>query len=385
MDRKIETELIDELLALKAEGAPYLDEQVAQSPVDHYLDTARFDAEQTQIFARLPAAIAHSSELPDANSFVRRTLAGRSILLTRDAHGTVRAFLNVCRHRGTQLVDDDAGCKARFSCPYHAWTYGNDGQLLAAPHFDSGFPENDKSAFSLVSLPCRELFGFVWVIADADAAGDVDMDTYFGPLRDELAALDIADMVIAQEDVQLRQSNWKILVEGGIESYHFKVAHRDTIGPYFEDNLSSYRCYGPHMRSVLPRVSMAELDTTRRDSWRLRDHANLVYTLFPMMQMLVQQDHIVWITSTPVAVDQTRLRLATLVPAARRDETDYWARNHTITITTLNEDFDIGESIQANMASGANRQLTFGRYEGALARFNETVNAQLAGTPSAAE
>lgn len=71
--------------------------------------------------------------------------------------------------------------------------------------------------------------------------------------------LGLADHRIAAEETIEIGANWKILMEGGLESYHFRVAHRDTIGPYFADNLLSYQVFGPHLRSVLPRVSMPDL------------------------------------------------------------------------------------------------------------------------------
>ena len=136
----------------------------------------------------------------------------------------------------------------------------------------------------------------------------VDFEQYFAPIADEAEALDLADMAIAREEKKIHKSNWKILVEGGLESYHFKVAHRKTIGPYFEDNLSSYQMLGDHMRSVLMRSSMHTLKDLPTSQWRLRDHANIIYTFFPTTQLLVQQDHIVWINSRPVSATETELR-----------------------------------------------------------------------------
>lgn len=371
MERQTEYELIDELLALKQAGMPFLDATQEQNPVAHYFDEDRFAAETDALFRALPMIAAHASELPEAGSFLRREIGGRSVLLTRDADRQIHAFLNVCRHRGTRLVDAEAGCAKRFSCPYHAWTYGSNGALLAAPHFETGFPDSDKAKLGLTRLPVLEKFGFVWVIAAPDSKAQIA--DYFAGLGAELDALAIDDMVIAEQTNERRKANWKILIEGGIEAYHFKIAHRSTIGPYFEDNLSTYRCFGPHIRSVLARNTMAGLADAPRDTWRLRDHANLLYTLFPTSTFLVQQDHIVWVSQMPVSAGETDIRLATLVPQARRDEKQYWARNHAITTTTLDEDFAIGESIQSALASGANEQMTFGRYEGALARFNATI------------
>lgn len=380
MDRQTELALVDELLALKAQKAPFLDQNIARNAVSHYTSHDRFDAEQDKIFRALPAAAAQTSELAEPGAFVRRIVGGRGVLLTRDKAGGVHAFLNVCRHRGTRLVDEPSGCKHKFSCPYHAWTYANTGELIAAPHFDAGFTGVDKADLGLTRLPCAERFGLIFVVATPDAT--MDLDGYFEGLEDDLTALGLADMTIAADETQTRRANWKLLVEGGIEAYHFRVAHRATIGPYFEDNLSTYRAFGPHLRSILPRTSMASLRETDRQTWRLRDHANVLYSLFPNTQLLVQQDHVVWINQRPIAPGETQVRMATLVPqtaATPQRDTDHWRRNHAITITTLDEDFAIGESIQDSAQSGANADMVFGRFEGALGAFNRTIDRALAG------
>ena len=376
MERETEISLIEELLGLREAKSHYLDDEIEFNSVDQYQSEAIFQRERDQMFARLPAVAAHVSELPNPGDFVKREIAGRSILVTRDAEGEVHAFLNICRHRGTQLVDDESGCKHRFTCPYHAWSYANTGELVSVPHMDTGFPDLDKAQYSLKSLQCEERFGFVWVIATPDIS--FDFDAYYAPIAAEAEGLDLANMAIAHEEKKVHNSNWKILVEGGIESYHFKVAHRKTIGPYFEDNLSSYQMLGDHMRSVLMRSSMHVLRDQPTDQWRLRDHANIIYTFFPTTQLLVQKDHVVWINSRPVSAGQTELRLATLAPKSRLGEEAYWEKNHQITSTTLNEDFVIGESIQNGFASGANDVITFGRFEGALPEFNRTIKRHTA-------
>ena len=376
MERETEIALIEELLGLREAKSHYLDDEIEFNSVDQYQSEAIFQRERDQMFARLPAVAAHVSELPNPGDFVKREIAGRSILVTRDAQGEVHAFLNICRHRGTQLVDDESGCKHRFTCPYHAWSYANTGELVSVPHMDTGFPDLDKARYSLKSLQCEERFGFIWVIATPDVS--FDFDAYYAPIAAEAEGLDLANMAIAHEEKKVHNSNWKILVEGGIESYHFKVAHRKTIGPYFEDNLSSYQMLGDHMRSVLMRSSMHVLRDQPTDQWRLRDHANIIYTFFPTTQLLVQKDHVVWINSRPVSAGQTELRLATLAPKSRLAEEAYWQKNHQITSTTLNEDFVIGESIQNGFASGANDVITFGRFEGALPEFNRTIKRHTA-------
>ena len=94
--------------------------------------------------------------------------------------------------------------------------------------------------------------------------------------------LGAGDYQVLHAEEQLRAVNWKILVEGGIEAYHFRVAHRNTIAPYFFDNLSTYRCFGPHMRSILAEKTLTDLAEQPVDSWRLRDHAQVLYSIFPI-------------------------------------------------------------------------------------------------------
>ncbi len=375
MDRRTELQLIDELLALKNDGAFFLDEAVTRSPVAHYTSQERFARERDQIFRKRPLCVAHASELAGPGDFVRRDVAGLPALITRDKSGAVNAFLNACRHRGTRLVEDESGCKHRFTCPYHAWTYANNGDLIAAPHFDQGFTGLDKTDLGLARLPCQERFGFIWVGAAPDTP--LELESFFDGLAQELDALRMDDMIVAHQDLLEHDANWKILVEGGIEAYHFKVAHRTTIGPHFEDNLSSYRMFGVHMRSILMRTSMARLAPDTRETWRLRDHAQVLYTLFPGTSLLVQSDHISWIQSEPIGPDKTRLRLSTLVPKPESNKTDHWELNHHITRTTLDEDFVIGERMQATLLSGANQNMLFGRFEGALDAFNQTVETHL--------
>lgn len=378
MDRATELELLDELLGLRDAKSAFLDETVTTSPVTRYLCRDQFDREQRDVFRALPVIAAHRSEIAEPGDFLSRKIAGLPLLLTRDDDGAVHAFLNVCRHRGTRLVEEEAGCRRRFSCPYHAWTWDNRGELKGIPHGKQGFPDIDKGSLGLRRLACREQYGFVWV--HAGPAGEIDIDDWLAGLAPDLAALGTDRMRIAHTEEQERGVNWKILVEGGIEAYHFRVAHRDTIGPHFQDNLSSYRMFGPHMRSVLAKSELTELPEQPREGWSIRACTNLLYSFFPSSQLLLMEDHVAWVHLEPLAADRTRIRLSTLVPdtAAAADMAEHWRTNHAITTRTLTEDFVIGESIQSGLDTGANDHLHFGRFEGALEKFNKVVDRYVA-------
>lgn len=382
MDRTTELELLDELLALHAAGAPFLDALERDSAVSRYVSQEDFERERAHVFRPLPQVAAHAAELPTAHAFSRREVAGVPLLLTRDGEGQVHAFINACRHRSAQLVSDESGCLRRFVCPYHAWTYDTQGRLVGVPHAREGFPDLEQETRGLTRVACREAYGLVWVQLDGDdLEGHASyLASFLGSLAEDLEALGLASHTPFATSVQTRKVNWKVLVEGGLESYHFKVAHRETVGRLFEDNLSTYRTEGAHLRSVLARNTLGELVDRPRATWQIREVTNLLYTLMPTFQMLVQSDHVIAIQSNPVSFEETQLRLTTLVPdeALATAKPGYWQANHDLTIRTLDEDFDLAEGIQRSLASGANESLRFGRFEGALARFNEAVDEQIA-------
>lgn len=373
MDRQTEIALLEELGGLKSAGKAFLDPDIAVSDVSRYADAAVFAEEHRGVLRGVPVIAAHASELDRPGSYMTRSLSGLPVLLTRDSEGTVHAFLNVCRHRGARLVNEPSGCKNVFSCPYHAWTWSNSGDLRGIPHQNQGFPNIDRSKHGLKRLPVLERAGWIWVLANP--AAKVDFDRFLDPIVSELDWLRMETLGVTQSDQLTIKANWKLLVEGGIEAYHFRVTHKETIGPHFEDNLSSYAMFGRHMRSVLPRAGVEQLGGTDQKYWSIRKQANVLYTIFPTNQWLVMQDHVAWVSLDPISETETALRLSTLAPRdqIRDDMAEHWARNHAITRVTLTEDFEIGEAVQSGLLSGANEVLTFGRFEGALDQFNRQV------------
>lgn len=370
MDRTTELSLLKDVIGLMESRSFHLDDVQTGNDAAAYCAPERFLRERRGILRKVPLMAAHVSELAGDDAFLRRQVAGLPLLFTRDGAGMYHAFLNVCRHRGTRLVDADTGCARRFTCPYHAWTWNNHGALVGVPHEGAGFPDIDRQRYSLTELSCVERHGWLWV---SPQEGDgPDTDAFLTGLGAELDWIGGPGLRVAAETVETRDVNWKTLVEGGLESYHFKVAHRATIGPYFHDNLSTYQTFGDHIRSVLPRVSLKAMATEPEDSWKIREHVNLLYTVFPLNQLLVQQDHTVWVQLEPLGPARTRIALRTMAPEGEQSAT-HWERNHRITCTTLAEDFTIGESIQSGLESGANEFLTFGRFEGALHHFNESI------------
>ncbi len=380
MNPNREAELLAQCIELANANKPFMEGgEETLVPVTNYTDERRFERE-LELLRRSPNLVAHASRLADPGDFVTRQLGGAPVLLVRGDDGQVNAFLNVCRHRGATVETRPAGRCKRFVCPYHAWTYRTDGQLDRVRHVE-GFPSLDIAETSLTRLPCFEAGGFVWVTPTPERVPSPSGAGALPPaLVDELAWLECEGLEVLDSEARVWNANWKLIVDGGLESYHFKVAHRDTIAGLFLDNVSTFEPIGDHIRSVLPRASVLTLEDEPRSEWRLRQHANVLYSLFPNASLLVQEDHVVLITMTPVSVSETRIELSSLVPAGPRSERadDYFRANHAFTVKTLEEDFGIAEQIQRGAQTGANEHYRFARFELALSRWHSMFDAKLA-------
>ena len=377
MQRDTELELIERSLAnIAARGPVMAAEFDARVDARRYFDPERFALERERVLLRSPSLVAHVSTLRSSGDFLTLDYSGQPLLLVRDGE-TVRAFLNVCRHRGARVELRAQGSCKRFVCPYHAWSYSHAGELVHLRHRE-GFPSLDPRERGLVQLPCIEIGGFVFVSPSADAP--TELEASFPPVfAAELRALEAQELAVVDTQVHSWRANWKLIADGGLESYHFKVAHGRSIAKYFIDTASEFEFFGPHTRSVLPRANFGELSEQPRERRRLRSYANVLYSLFPSASLLVQADHIVMIVTVPEAVDRTRIEISTLAPREQLEgeRAEYWAANHALTVRTLAEDFELGEQIQAGLTSGANQDFMLGRYEGALVQLHTLIDGLL--------
>lgn len=175
--------------------------------------------------------------------------------------------------------------------------------------------------------------------------------------------------------------NWKIAIEIFLEAYHLKLAHAQSIYSIFFDNLGLSDSFEPHVRGVFPKRSIVDALAKEPRSWALREHANVLYFLFPNVLLLVEPDHMAVLLLQPVDPNTTALHTFLLIPEAPATEKAerYWQKNHDILFGAIHEDVKLGESIQAGMAAGAVRQVRFGRYEHGLRYFAESVDRRIAG------
>ncbi len=378
MQRDTEIALIERCLAHLRAGSTQQAPREARVPVSRYTDPDLYLREMDRLFRRLPQVVGPASRLAGAHDFMTTELAGTPILVSRDGNGAVGAFINVCRHRGARVVGEASGNQKHHSCPYHAWTYASDGTLAGVPHPD-GFPDLDRTCNGLVRLPTEEHLGLIWVTPAIEGAMAWD-DFMPRDLAVELDDLRLGTLVPWASETRVWKANWKLILDGGLEAYHFRQAHRRTIAPDFPDNCAIWDLFGYHVRSVLPRNNLEELANEPRDQWDIRAVTHMVYQLTPSASLLVQHDNINLIRTRPLAIDRSEIEITTLVPAAKRrseKESRHWQRNHEIACAVLSEDFLLAESIQSGLRCGANDTLRFGLFEGALQEMRECLDTLL--------
>jgi phenylpropionate dioxygenase-like ring-hydroxylating dioxygenase large terminal subunit len=166
--------------------------------------------------------VCHENQLREPGDFATLELMRDPVLVLRDDAGTLRAFLNVCRHRGTRLLDGSGSCRSRIACPYHGWTYGLDGRLVGVPA-ERTFPGLDKNALSLKPIEIETLEGLVFVRLQG---GGPSLRACWGDYVELLRPYKVAEMAPAGPALQDRWcANWKIAVDNNLENYHVPVGH----------------------------------------------------------------------------------------------------------------------------------------------------------------
>ncbi|WP_234789248.1 aromatic ring-hydroxylating oxygenase subunit alpha [Mycolicibacterium monacense] len=253
-------------------------DDVLRVPLHYYRDPKITEIEETQILRRTPLAIVPSAQVSQPNDYVVRSVLNDSLLVTRDKNGKSHVFLNYCRHRGA-MPACGSGSAARFTCPYHAWTYRNDGTLFTVPG-GAGFTGVDKADYGLVELPNEERHGFIWAVLSADAA--IDVDEHLGSLGPELAAIDYPSF--GYHDFREFESDvsWKGALEAFAESYHFPFVHGESlIGQNALPNTSIHDPYGKHHRMGFPFNWITNLDSDPGASWDVRDNMGVIYWIYP--------------------------------------------------------------------------------------------------------
>jgi glycine betaine catabolism A len=265
-------------------------------PQRYFVSPEIFAKEQDRIFANHWMVVGHQSQISGSGAYLTQQAGGESLIILRDQRGEVRAFYNVCRHRGTRLCEEHSGqLRETIRCPYHAWTYGLDGRLVGAPHMDKveGF---DKAQHSLRSVSLSVWEGFIFVNL---AEKPNSLEKAFAPLAGKFTHWNLAQLRPARRIEYEVRANWKLIFENYSECYHCPLVHPalSKLTPY--DSAENDLCEGPFLGGFMPITKGHSLTMSGNacalpvGDIKAEDHHRVFYySVFPNMLLSMHPDYV---------------------------------------------------------------------------------------------
>jgi glycine betaine catabolism A len=353
-----------------------------------YTDPTVFQQEQARIFEAYWFAAARTSDLEAPGSFQTVDVGRENVVIVRGRDKKLRAFLNVCRHRGARVCMEKSGTGQRkLQCGYHAWTYGLDGALVAAPNLTQ-MDDVDRTEYGLVPVHLREWLGYVWVcLADEPPSFE---ETVTGAVAGRLGDDDIIEgWKIDQLEVGRRvtydvKANWKLIIENFMECYHCATIHPELTdvlpefadgyaaqyfvghGAEFGENVSGFTVDGTEGLDVIPSVAPEH------------DRRYYAITVNPQVFINLVPDHVIFHRMYPVAADRTIVDCDWLylpeVVASGRD------LSHSIELFHRVNEQDFDAAVRCQLASNSRAYASGGVLvpsEHHIGRFHEWVSQHL--------
>lgn len=338
------------------------------------------ERERKQIFERVPMMAAHSHQLPEPGTFLTVQLNRSPVLVTRDEHGNVNAFLNVCRHRGSRVVAAACGKRSRFPCPYHGWTYDAAG-CLRHIGFGESFGMDPPADRGLIRLPAEERHGFIWIVEHP--GGTIDVKAHLGDMDAALAEYGLDRWFFYRDHVFDFPQNWKVMMDGLIDGYHVQFLHGKTISPYFYPNMMGIETFGYHALWGNPRRAMEKLLTEAPGDTPLDRYAIIGNLFVPNAVMVMHPHHIEFWTiyQDPANTAACRVHLRYLTPKADHDAKSVEILDKNWKIATdaiIQEDVPIGNGIQASADVPRAGKAILGRNEVTNQLFHRAYQAFMA-------
>ena len=278
-------------------------------PWSWYSDPAVLAAERERIFRRAWHYVGHAGRLPEPSSYFACMTGGLPVVVTRDGGGELGAFLNVCRHRGSEIVAG-AGRRETLQCPYHAWTYGLDGELRGAPGY-RGEPGFDPAQWGLSELPAAEWHGLIFVDGSGGDAGELplaELDAIVAPYEPER-------LVTAATHAYDSAANWKILTENYQECYHCPSIHPElcrVTPPGSGENYDASGAWIGGWMDLRPAADSMSLDG-HSDAVPLRGLSGaqlrqVIYlSVFPNVLLSLHPDYVMTHVIRPLGPGRTRI------------------------------------------------------------------------------
>jgi len=324
-----------------------------------YFDPEFFEAEKKAFLRAAPQVVCHESEIAEPGEWRTLEYLGESIIVIRGDDGQVRAFANVCRHRGSRLVDGTGGCAKVLTCPYHAWSYARDGRLVGVPHRQE-YPGLRTEDHGLFPVALENWRGFLFITLESGAPSVAEM---MAPYEEEVAPYRFEELrVMGRVTLRPRPLNWKTIADNYSDHLHIPVGHPGLTRLFgrnyrigaeahvdrMEGDLIEKDSPNPEERAyqrMLPAVD--HLPATHRRKW-------LYYKLFPNVAFDIYPDQVDFMQFLPVSGTETVIReISYALPDDRREMKAARYLNWRINRRVNAEDTDLITRVQLGMQSPA--------------------------------
>ena len=334
-------------------------------PGSLYWDETVLREELERFFFRSWLNVGTEGQIPDPGDFFTLEIGDESVLVIRGNDGRPRAFYNLCRHRGTRLVNAEGGKKLRsIVCPYHAWSYSAEGALAGAPHTEE-LVDFRKEDFGLHPIRLESWGGFLWIHLDSDA----------GSLRDDIGGFlstfdrfPLEELRVGSHKTYEVRANWKLLVENYSECYHCAPIHPELnrVTPYFSGEVRDYfvdgdnraKFSGGTMEFTADYQSMTWSGYTKRPPLKGMDGKDLrsiyYYAVFPNLFFSLHPDFLMIHRAYPLAPDRTRIECEFLFDRETMARPDFDPSDAVELWDLINrQDWNVCELSQKGMRSRA--------------------------------
>jgi phenylpropionate dioxygenase-like ring-hydroxylating dioxygenase large terminal subunit len=340
-----------------------------------YHDPEFFEAEKKAFLRAAPQVVCHESEIREPGEWRSLEYLGESVIAIRGDDGEVRAFANVCRHRGSRLVDGTGGCAKVLTCPYHAWSYARDGRLVGVPHREE-YPGLKTEELGLKPVALEKWHGFLFVTLEPGAPSVAEM---MEPYEQEVAPYRFDDLrVIGRVTVRPRPLNWKTIADNYSDHLHIPVGHPGLTRLFgrnyrieakqhvdrMEGDLVEKESANPSERAyqrLLPRVD--HLPESHQRKW-------LYYKLFPNVAFDIYPDQVDFMQFLPLSATETVIReISYALPDERREMRAARHLNWRINRRVNAEDTELITRVQLGMQSASYEPGPLGTSEVCLKSF----------------
>ena len=338
-----------------------------------YHDPEYFRVEMARVIRPAWQIICHVSDIPAPGHWRTLDYLGESVVVIRGTDDVVRAFANVCRHRGSRLVDGHEGCARRLTCPYHAWTYATDGRLIGVPQ-KADYPDFDQADWSLIPVEIEAWRGFLFVRLESGGPSVAEM---MAPFDAEIAPHRFEDLqAIGRITMRPRDVNWKNVADNYSDGLHIDVAHPGLTRLFG----ASYAIEaGPHVdRMSGELVERPSANLSERAYQRfLPEGAGrtwLYFKLWPNVAFDIYPDQVDFMHFVPVSPTETLVReISYAVPDARREMKAARYLNWRINRQVNAEDTVLIRRVQQGMGSSLYRPGPLGESEVCLRSFAQKL------------